>query len=71
MNALPDFDNELFLDNYILHAKIPYISYKYPAYRTTFRLMAENVIAPPGEFASLSHLKEDYFPLVSWVRCGT
>ena len=22
--------------------------------------MAENVIAPPGEFARLSHLKEDY-----------
>ena len=22
--------------------------------------MAENVIAPPGKFASLSHLKEDY-----------
>ena len=22
--------------------------------------MAENVINPPGEFASLSHLKEDY-----------
>ena len=22
--------------------------------------MAENVIAPPGEFASLYHLKEDY-----------
>ena len=21
INALPDFDNELFLDNYILHAK--------------------------------------------------
>ena len=25
----------------------------------TFRLIAENVIAPPGEFASLSYLKED------------
>ena len=40
--------------------KIPYISYKYPAYWTTFRLMADNIIAPPGEFASLYHLKEDY-----------
>ena len=36
------------------------ISYKYPAYRTTFRLMAENVIAPPGEFRKLIHLKEDF-----------
>ena len=28
-------------------------SYKYPAYRATIRLMAENVIAPPGEFCKL------------------
>ena len=40
------------IDNYILHDK-------YPAYWATFRLMAENVIAPSGEFASLSYFKED------------
>ena len=34
-------------------------SYKYPAYRATFRLMAENVIAPPRKFR-LSYLKEDF-----------
>ena len=34
-------------------------SYKYPAYWATFRLMAENVIAPPRNFANLSYLKEN------------
>ena len=37
----------------IFECKILYISYKYPAYRATFRQMAENVIAPPGEFCKL------------------
>ena len=36
------------------------ISYKYPAYRATFRLMAENVIAPHGNLVNLSYLKEDF-----------
>ena len=35
-------------------------SYKYPTYQATFRLMAENVIAPLGNFANLSYLKEDF-----------
>ena len=32
-------------------------SYKYPADQATLRLMAENVIAPLGNFASLFYLK--------------
>ena len=32
---------------------------KYPAYRATFRLMAENLLLPLRNFASLSYLKED------------
>ena len=37
----------------IFACKIPKISYKYPVYPATFRLMAENVIAPPREFPKL------------------
>ena len=58
INDLPDFDND-FLSITIFCMQNTVDSYKYPAYRATFRLMAENVIAPLGNFASLSYLKED------------
>ena len=32
----------------------------FPAYRATFRLMAENVIAPPGEFCKLILSKKGF-----------
>ena len=44
------------------------ISYKYPAYRAIFRLMAENVIAPPQEFRKLI-LSKRGFQAASFNRC--
>ena len=66
-SILPDFGNELFIDNYILHANYR-SSYKYPVYRATFRLMAENVIAPPREFRKLI-LSERGFQAASLNIC--
>ena len=42
-----------FLDNYILHAKYRRFLINTPAYRATFTLMADNVIALPLEFRKL------------------
>ena len=42
--------------------------YKYPAYWATFRLMAENVNAPPGEFCKLI-LSKRGFQAASFNRC--
>ena len=41
---------------------------KYPAYRATFRLKAENVIAPPREFRKLI-LSKRGFQAASCNRC--
>ena len=35
-------------------------NYKYPAYWATFRLMADNVIAPSGEFRKLIPSKRGF-----------
>ena len=48
--------------------RIRKVSYKYPAYRATFRLMAENVIAPPREFRKLI-LSKRGFQAASFNRC--
>ena len=42
--------------------------WKYSAYRATLRLMAEDVIAPPGEFCKLNLSKEG-FQAASFNRC--
>ena len=44
------------------------MTYKYPAYRATFRLMAENVIAPTREFRTII-LSKRGFQAASFNRC--
>ena len=52
----------------IFSYKIPKVSYKYPAYRTTFRLMAENVITSPRESRKLMISKRG-FQAAFFDRC--
>ena len=68
INALPDFDNELFLDNYILHAKYPRFPINTQLIGPPFRLMAENVIVPTREFRKLI-LSKRGFQAASFDRC--
>ena len=60
INALPDFDNELFLDNNILHAKNRRFPINTQLIGHLFRLMAENVIVPPQEYRKLILSKREF-----------